>query len=376
MLAITSCSGCIAPSLMGNAHFARRVAGSKIDGWSRPDSTLMSVVFAAPRPATRTEVPVLDLTPLLRGERIDALARDLHHACTTTGFFYVANHGVARSIVDGVFDATRRYFALPLEERMNDRMDDRFRRGFMPYGINPHPGYDPDLKESYEIGVDLPPDDPDVRAGRPLHAPNRWPADKPWLRVAAEPYFTATLELGKALLRLFAVALGEPEPFFLQWCKKTMAQSRLFHYPPQRAPENEQEWGVAPHTDYGMITLLLQDPIGGLELRKRDGEWIGAPYIEDTYVVNLGDLCKVWTNDVYVSNLHRVVNRSGRERYSIPMFFNLDYGAPVRPLRSCVSAENPARYEPIASGDYLVGRFRDVQKLKAAAGIGALRPVR
>lgn len=336
----------------------------------------MSAVFAAPRHATREEVPVLDLSPLVDGGAVGALASELHRACTTTGFFYVANHGVAPTVIDAVFDATRRYFALPIEERLKDRMDERFRRGFMPFGINQHPGYDPDLKESYEIGLDLPLDDPDVLAGRPLHGPNRWPADKIWLRAAAEPYFEATVALGKRLLRLFAIALGEEDAFFLRWCKKPMAQSRLFHYPPQRAPENEREWGVAPHTDYGMITLLLQDPIGGLELRKRDGEWVGAPYIEGTYIVNLGDLFKVWTDDVYVSNLHRVVNRTGRERYSIPMFFNLDYDAPVRPLASCVSAANPARYAPIASGDYLVGRFRDVQKLKAAADIGALRVVR
>lgn len=336
----------------------------------------MSTVFALPRAATRDEVPVLDLAPLTGGGRVDELAHELHRACTGTGFFYVANHGVAHGVVDAVFGATRRYFALPVEERMKDRMDERYRRGFMPQGINQHPGYDPDLKESYEIGVDLPLDDPDVQARRPLHGPNRWPADKPWLRAAAEPYFEATLSLGKRLLRLFATALGERDDFFLQWCTKTMAQSRLFHYPPQRAPQNESEWGVAPHTDYGMVTLLLQDAVGGLELRKRNGEWVGAPYIEGTFVVNLGDLFKVWTNDVYVSNPHRVVNRSGRERYSIPMFFNLDYDAPVQPLGSCASAANPPRYEPIRSGDYLVGRFRDVQKLKAAAGIGALRPVR
>jgi isopenicillin N synthase-like dioxygenase len=111
-----------------------------------------------------------------------------------------------------------------------------------------------------------------------------------------------------------------------------------------------------------MITLLTQDPIGGLELRKRDGEWVGAPWIEDSFVINLGDMFKVWTNDVYVSNLHRVVNRKGKERYSIPTFFNLDYDAPVSCLPTCQSADNPPKYKPIKSGDYLVSRFRTVQK--------------
>jgi len=111
-----------------------------------------------------------------------------------------------------------------------------------------------------------------------------------------------------------------------------------------------------------MITLLTQDPIGGLELRKRDGEWVRAPWIDDTFVINLGDMVKVWTNDIYVSNPHRVVNRTGQERFSIPTFFNLDYDAPVACLPTCQSAENPPKHAPIRSGDYLVKRFREVQK--------------
>ena len=319
-------------------------------------------MLTAPRPATREEVPVLDLTPLAAGADLGALARELRHACETIGFFYAANHGVPQKVIDDVFDATRRYFSVPYEERMKLRIDERFRRGFMPQGINQHPGFAPDVKESFEFALDLPFDDADVAAGLPLHGPNRWPPDMPWLRSAAEAYFNETMALGKRLLRLFAVSLDLDEGFFLQFTRKPMVQSRLFHYPPQPAAADEKTLGVAPHSDYGMITLLTQDPIGGLELRKRDGEWIGAPWIEGTFVVNLGDMFKVWTNDLYVSNLHRVVNRTGRERYSIPTFFNLDFQTPVTCLPSCQSADNPPKYAPTKSGEYLVGRFRDVQQ--------------
>lgn len=171
------------------------------------------------------------------------------------------------------------------------------------------------------------------------------------------------MELGKKLLRLFALALDQREDFFLQYVMKPMVQSRLFHYPPQEI-EGADVLGVAPHSDYGMVTLLTQDPIGGLELQKRDGEWIAAPYIEGTFVINLGDLFKVWTNDLFVSNLHRVVNRTGKQRFSIPTFFNLDFDAPVACLPNCQSPDNPPRYQPIRSGDYLVKRFREVQKYK------------
>jgi isopenicillin N synthase-like dioxygenase len=316
------------------------------------------------RPASRDEVPVLDLKNLICGGSIAPLARELRSACETTGFLYVANHGVPQTVIDDAFAATQRYFALPLEQRLRDKIDERFRRGFMPTGINQHASYAPDLKESFDYGLDLPLNDPDVQAGRPLYGPNRWPENLPWFRPKAEAYFDATMTLGKRLLKIVALSLDQPETFFLQWCRKPMVQTRLFHYPPQPADSAENQLGVAPHTDYGMITILSQDPIGGLELLKRDGEWVGAPYIEGTFVINLGDLMKVWTNDIYVSNPHRVINRSGRERYSIPTFFNLDYDAPVSCLDSCQSPENAPKYKPIKSGDYLVSRFRDVQKFR------------
>jgi isopenicillin N synthase-like dioxygenase len=319
------------------------------------------------RAASADEMPVLDLTPLNEGSDLALLAKQLHHACTTTGFFYVAKHGIPDAVIDNVFAATKRYFDLPIEQRLPHRMDEKYRRGFMPQGINQHPGFAPDLKESYEVGVDLPLTDPDVIAGLPLHGPNRWPADCPWLQGAAEAYFAETNALGRRLLKVFAVSLGISEDYFLQFCTKPMVQSRLFHYPPQAPVSDDKEFGVAPHTDYGMITMLVQDPIGGLELQKRDGEWVSAPFIPGTLVINIGDLFQRWTNDVYTSNFHRVTNRTGKERYSIPTFFNLDYSAMVSCLPTCQSPENPAKYPPIKSGDYLVSRFRDVQKLRVAA---------
>jgi isopenicillin N synthase-like dioxygenase len=325
---------------------------------------------AAPRRASATEMPVLDLADWLAGGPIAPLAAQFKAACTNTGFLYIANHGIPRDIVDGVFDATRRYFSLPLDERLKDKIDERFRRGFMPYGVTQHPGHKPDLKESYELSVDLPLTDPDVQAGLPLHGPNRWPADKPWLQDAAEAYFAHTLALGKQLLRVFATALEQPEDFFLQWCRKPMVQSRLFHYPPQASPTS-LELGAAAHTDYGMLTILAQDPIGGLELRTRGGEWVAAPFIDGTLVVNLGDMVKVWTNDIYVSNPHRVANRTGLERFSIPTFFNLDYNAPVACLPNFQSEGNPPRHAPVKSGDYLVKRFSEVQKYKTPAELQA-----
>jgi isopenicillin N synthase-like dioxygenase len=332
--------------------------------------SLLEHEVAAPRRASAEEMPVLDMSEWLGGGPIEPLVAQFKAACTNTGFFYVKNHGVPQAVIDAVFDATRRYMSLPMDERLRDQIDERFRRGFMPMGVTQHPGHKPDRKESYELGLDLPLTDPDVQAGRPLHGPNRWPADKPWLEAAAMAYFNHTLALGKQLLRVFAVALGQPEDFFLQYTKKPMVQARLFHYPTQETFTN-LELGAAAHTDYGMLTLLVQDPIGGLELCTRDGEWVAAPYVEGTLVVNLGDLVKVWTNDTYVSNPHRVANRTGRERYSIPTFFNLDYDTPVRCLPQFLKDGEAPRHAPILSGDYLVRRFATVQKYKTPAELEA-----
>ena len=320
-------------------------------------------IVAPPRRASADEMPILDLGDWLAGGPIDPVAEQFKAACSRTGFFYVANHGVPQEVIDSVFDAARRYFALPMQERLKDKIDERFRRGFMPMGVTQHPGHKPDVKESYVMGLDLPTTDPDVIAGRPLHGPNRWPADKPWLKEAAMAYFDHTVALGKRLLRIFAVALELPEDFFLQYTNKPMVLTNLYHYPPQASPTN-LELGAAAHTDYGTLTLLAQDPIGGLELRTRDGEWVAAPFIQGTLVINLGDLVKVWTNEQYVSNLHRVANRTGRERFSIPTFFNFDYDTPVACLPQFQSADAPPRHAPIKSGDWLVNRFQAVQGYK------------
>lgn len=316
------------------------------------------------RIASRDEVPVIDLAPLTNGGDLTELARQLDAACRNTGFFYIRNHGVSEFTLNAVFGATRRYFALPEAQRQAHLMHPVHRRGYMPQGVTKHPGFKADLKESYEVGLDLPADDPDVVAGLPLHAPNQWPEELPWLREAAETYYDEMKALGMRMLRLVALAVGMPEDHFLQYAKKPMVQMRLFHYAQQPAEPEEGLHGAAPHTDYGLITLLAQDPIGGLELKTRDGEWIAAPYIDGTFVVNIGDLFQRWTNDRYVSNLHRVINRTGRERYSIPLFFNLDYHAPVVCLPSCREGDAPARHEPTTCGAYLTGRFRAVQGLK------------
>lgn len=318
-----------------------------------------------PPPASAEDIPVLDLTALRAGEDTTALAKQLREVCQGIGFFYVKGHGIPDELMAATFEASRRFFAQPLEERMKINKD-RFHRGYLPIGTTRYPGKAPDLKDSFDIGVELALDHPDVVAGLPLHGPNQWP-DLDGFRAPVEAYFQAVRECGLRLLGLFAESLEVEKDFFTRHYDNPTILMRMLHYPPQSEAVEEGSIGAFPHSDYGVMTLLAQDPSGGLELRKLDGSWIGAPYIPGTLVVNIGDLMARWTNDVYRSNLHRVVNRLGTERYSIPFFFNPNHRALVECIPSCAGPDRPALYPPVEAGEYVADKIRTNQGFKNPA---------
>jgi len=256
----------------------------------------------------------------------------------------------------------KQFFGTPDEDKVKCRID-KYQRGFRGQGYDQEPGRLPDCKESFDMGVDLPLGHPAVRADVPMHGPNQWPSHFPALRPHAENYFEACEKLGRRLLVAVACSLGESEGFFEQHCSEAMVQMRMFHYPPP-PPEQLGVYGSSPHTDYGMITLLAQDPIGGLEVQLLSGEWVRAPYIEGTLVVNIGDMLARWTNDVYHSTLHRVVNRASKDRYSVAMFYHLNAESSVATLSSCTDDDNPSKYKPIKYLSHIVSRFEEVLKAK------------
>ena len=299
-------------------------------------------------------IPVIDIGPLFGPD--DASGRQvadrIGEACRRIGFFYVTNHGIPQATIDALIAETRRFFHLPLEEKLKvDIMGVQRHRGYVPHGgLYADVNARPDLQEGYEVSLELPEDDPDYRAGSIMYGPNVWPEDLPGFREGVYAYYEAAHALGRTLFRAFEMTLGLPRHWFDDKIDKPMGQLRLIYYPPQEGPIDPRQIGVGAHTDYECFTLLLQDDAGGLQVGNRDGEWVEATPIPGAIVVNIGDMLMRWTNDEFVSTPHRVINRSGRERLSFPFFFGTNHDCIVRPLPQFTGPGRPPKYPPTRCG--------------------------
>jgi len=226
-------------------------------------------------------------------------------------------------------------------------------RGFIQAGeAKMYVGSRPDLKESFIWGLD---------SAHGLSAPdgfgtppNQWPDFLPAMRPAFVDYFTAANDVGWALLRAFAVSLDLSADRFLRSIARPTSRGSIIYYPPQPPEMGADQFGVSPHTDWGCLTLLYQDQSGGLEVRGRDGAWVAAVPIAGTYVVNVGDLLARWTNNRFRSTPHRVVNRSGKARYSCAVFVDPDRDTVISPVTAAGAAP---LYADVTCGDYVQARF-------------------
>lgn len=300
-----------------------------------------------------SSIPVIDIGGLsssAAGER-ERVAEELGAAAREVGFFYIEGTGIGDGTFERMLAATKQFFALPLEEKMRSYIGlSRCHRGYVPVGEEGVETGTPDMKEAFDTALDLPDDDPDYLAGNPMLGPNTWP-DLDGFADAVTAYYDAVLAVGHRLLRAFAVALGEDPDTFSRHATKAPSQLRLVHYPYN--PNAADVLGIGAHTDYECFTLLK--PTGpGLEVLNGAGEWIDVPPIDGTYVVNIGDLLELWTNGAYVATSHRV-RKVVEERYSFPLFFNVDYDTEVRPLPQFVPAgatERPA----LRAGEHLLAQ--------------------
>ena len=304
------------------------------------------------------ELPIIDVSGL-RSTVLDdrkAVAAALGKACREIGFFYVINHGVANSIRAGVFEAAKRVFAMSPEDKeaVSIKLSPE-NRGYVGFGTERlDETTAPDQKEAFNIGLDLPADDPEVLAGVPLRGPNLWPKLPGW-KESVLAYFDACDALLKDIHRGFALDLGMNEDYFADKLDRAASFLRLLHYPAKPPGAPAGELGAGAHTDYGNLTILATDGVAGLQVRRRDGAtWLDAPHVEGGFVCNIADCLMRWTNDVYVSTPHRVLSPA-QERYSVAFFGDAGGDAahvPGAGGAAALCADHQRRvFDPAAYGD-------------------------
>lgn len=307
-------------------------------------------------------IPIVDISHWFgasNADERDAFARAVDDVCRTTGFMYAVGHRVPPALVAAVFEQSRAFFALPNEAKakIDFRRANRY-RGYVPLrGESTDPAAAPDLKEAFDFGLQHEGAAATGSLGARLRAPNQWPNELPAFRVTLEAYFTAVRALAETLFEVFAVAFGLPQAYFANKIDRPIAQMRVLHYPPR--PRIAGNYGIGAHCDYECFTILAQDDAGGLEVQNQVGQWVAAPPVEGAFVINIGEMLARWTNDRFKATPHRVINSSGRERFSIPFFFATNDDTLIEPLVTSGSNE-PPHYAPIRAGDYLAARLDEI----------------
>lgn len=302
--------------------------------------------------STFKSIPIVDVAALGSGEpaahaRVVEALRD---SAANVGFLYVSGHGIPAALSADLLVAAKRFFALPLAEKMKVYIGlSRNHRGYVPEGEEVFAGGTPDRKEAFDLSLDLGADDADYVSGNPLLGPNQWPSSLPDFRQAVMGYYDAAFQLGRRLLRGFSEALDLPPDYLDRFVNKPPSQLRLIHYP--YFADRADRPGIGAHTDYELFTLLFPTA-PGLEAMNGDGVWIDAPPIPGALVINIGDMLEVLSNGIFTATSHRV-RAVKEERYSFPLFFSCDYATLVKPLPQFVTADRPSAYEGVVAGEHL-----------------------
>jgi isopenicillin N synthase-like dioxygenase len=307
-------------------------------------------------------IPVVDLDGLYGGlEERRRVGRQMGAACERSGFLVIVNHRIPAEVIDRMYSLTKAFFALPREEKMKVAMEfvsDARKRtgGYRPPGVS---------ALARTLDVESPPDLVETFSMQPLpgHGRNKWPARPPGFEAAWKEYYRTLDQLAMRLMRGFALALELPEDWFDdKFDRQTKYTTMLAnYYPAQPTPPLPGQLRRGAHSDYGSLTILYQDEApGGLQVRDETGTWSNAPLVPGSFMVNIGDLMAHWTNDRWVSTMHRVVNpqreNAGRDRLSIPFFHQPDAEAIIACIPSCQSAANPAKYPPVTSAEWRDGK--------------------
>lgn len=312
------------------------------------------MAYAQAKPLDAEAIPVIDISTLRDGSAPLSVARQLHAASQGLGFIYVSGHGIPEDCIQKTRDQAFEFFRASANEKASVSVSANHRGWLAPGGAKMGDKQKADLKESFIWG--LQDELGDTYSDHDLRGRNQWPDFMPGLETTAMEYFNRAHEVAHHLMRGFALGLGLDEQFFLKTSSRPLSRASFVYYPAQPDDMGVDQFGVGPHTDFGVLTVLCQDAVGGLQVEDVNGDWIQAPPIEGTLVVNVADLLARWTDRAYKSTPHRVVNSSGKERLSLVLAFDPNPETLID-AREIFGPDYTPMEEATTCGDYLNWRF-------------------
>ena len=297
----------------------------------------------------RIDIPQIDISGIEHNNFPKTLLEEFYHAYNTYGFGYIVNHGIEKDLIDQLFQASKTFHSLPLSEKMKVALDDNH-RGYI--AINTSTDVNSKLakvkKPNQSASFMMMREDKTQIANVYLSGPNQWP-EIAGFRETLEKYTSQMTRLGEKLIRLALMSVGIENLGILNSFETPTIWLRLLHYPPIPKTSPKDLYGSAPHTDFGCLTILTQDGIGGLQVQTKNGDWIDIPKVEGSFVVNVGDMLHRLTNGLLQSTPHRVINKSGQERFSCPFFFDPHVNTNIQPLQGT----GKPKFSPINFGEFL-----------------------
>jgi len=318
------------------------------------------IIYEPPHAAT--EIPIIDIADSFSDdlEKRKKVAWEIHKACVDTGFFYITNHGISQAEMDAHLDLAKQFFELPMEEKLQLAPEKKdINLGYEVIAAQTlDEGSPPDLKEGFISGLDVDENHRYTKLNVPGMGLNRWPESLPDFQRQYETYVEKALDLGRHIAAMLALSLELPEDYFAEGVDEPLHYCRILKYPPMPEDAAPNQLGAGAQTDWGLLTILLHDDIGGLEVQNADGQWISAPPIEGAFIVNLGEMLPVITNDRYKATMHRVLNnKSERTRYSCPTFLDPEYFYKVKCAPTIFEHDGGAKYPEMTAGEHLRAQF-------------------
>lgn len=315
-----------------------------------------------------TSVPAIDISPFFTGTPAakKAVAADVARACEGIGFLKIKGHGIPLAQIEEAFRTAEQFFLQPVEIKNRSRTSSASARGYHALATknlaktigqnNP-----PDLREQFYIGPleSRAAEFAHIPGAASLYADNVWPETPAEYRPVFSAYYRSLESLGRSLMRIFALALDAPETFFDDKIDRHFATLPANYYPEQVDDPLQNQIRAGEHTDFGSLTILaVNDRAGGLQVKLKDGSWVDVTVDSDEFIVNIGDMMQRWTNDRWLSNLHRVVNppksqRTADRRMSMGYFLHPNYDAVIECMPSCQGPGHPAKYAPVRAGDMM-----------------------